>query len=132
MKKPVKRRMTVIRKRAAGTMSEPVFWQFIRNTLRRRSLAWRPITLCRELARRKYTGVDKRQKFEYQCNVCKSWFKATEIAVDHINAVGALKCAADLPNFVETLFCEVDNLQCICKTCHDKKSLIDNAKTKKK
>jgi len=133
MKKTVvKRRMTVIRKRNAGTMSEPVFWQFIRNTLRRRSIVWKPITQCRDNAKRKYTGTNKRQKFEYQCNVCKNWFKATEVAVDHITPVGSLNCAADLPNYVETLFCEIDNLQCICKTCHDAKSLIDNKNTKMK
>jgi len=124
-----KRASKVIKNRNAGTMSEAVFWQFIRNTLRRRSLAWRPISLTREKAKRKYTGPLKRQKYEYQCNVCKNWFKATEIAVDHIIPVGSLTCAADLPAYVENLFCEAHNLQCICKTCHDAKSLIDNKLT---
>jgi len=131
MKRTVTKRVSkVIKNRNAGTMSEAVFWQFIRNTLRKRSLAWRPITLCRDRAKRKYVGTNTRQKYEYQCNHCKNWFKATEIAVDHIVPVGSLTCAADLPSFIEGLFCEVDNFQVLCKTCHDAKSLIDNKNTK--
>jgi 5-methylcytosine-specific restriction endonuclease McrA len=31
---------------------------------------------------------------------------------------------------VEGLFCEIDNLQCLCKPCHDAKSIIDNKNTR--
>ena len=31
----------------------------------------------------------------------------------------------DLPKFVETLFCEQDNLQVLCKTCHDEKTKLE-------
>lgn len=131
MKKKVAKRVSnVVKTRNAGTMTEASFWLFIRNSLRRRSMVWKPINLCREKARRLYKGVNKRQKFEYQCNVCKKWFKGTEISVDHITPVGTLKEAKDLPNFVETLFCEAENLQCICKTCHDAKTIIDNKNTR--
>lgn len=126
MKKTVKRVSKVIKTRNAGTFTESAFWGFIRNSLRRRSIVWKPISLCRERAKREYTGTNKRQKFEYQCNVCKKWFKATEIAVDHIKPVGSLTNAQDLPKFVEGLFCEIDNLQCICSECHNAKTLIDN------
>jgi len=128
----MKRISKIIKNRNAGTMSEAAFWQFIRNALRRRSIVWKPISLCKERAKRLYKGPNKRQKFEYQCNVCKKYFKGTEVCVDHVQAVGGLTNADDLPHFVETLFCEIDNLQCICKECHDAKTLIDNVKTKKK
>lgn len=130
MKKTVKRVSKVIKNRNAGTMSESAFWQFIRNSLRRRSIAWKPISICRENAKRKYNGTNKRQQYEYQCNICKNWFKSTEISVDHVEPVGPLRNAQDLPTFVEGLFCEIDNLQCICKTCHDAKTIIDNNKTR--
>lgn len=127
MKKTAPKRVSkLIKNRNAGTFTEATFWSFIRNSLRRRSIVWKPITLCKEKAKRKYTGTNKRQKYEYQCNVCKQWFKSTEVSVDHINPVGTLRNANDLPHFVETLFCEIDNLQCICKECHDKKTLLDN------
>ena len=130
-KKAYKRASKVIKNRNAGTFSESSFWMFIRNSLRRRSIVWKPISLCRERARRAYVGTNSRQKYEYQCNVCKNWFKGTEVSVDHINPVGSLNNAQDLPKFVETLFCEIDNLQCICSACHTAKSVIDNINTRK-
>jgi len=54
-----------------------------------------------------------------------------EVAVDHIIPAGTLRCADDLPQFVERLFCEVDGLQVLCKTCHDKKTKKDKEKLKK-
>lgn len=73
-------------------------------------------------ARRAYKGPNKRQKFEYQCNACKNWFPEKKINVDHIQPAGSLNCAADLPGFVERLFCEVDGLQVMCEKCHNKKT----------
>ncbi len=73
-------------------------------------------------SRRTYKGPLKRQKFEYQCNECKQWFAEKNINVDHIIPAGTLKCANDLPGFVERLFCEADNLQVLCSACHDVKT----------
>jgi 5-methylcytosine-specific restriction endonuclease McrA len=115
----------IIKNRNSGTFSESQFWQFIRNSLRRRSIVWKPIYSTKEKAKRKYTGTNKRQKYEYQCNVCKNWFPGKDVAVDHITAVGSLTCADDLPGFVERLFCEEHGLQCICKPCHDAKTKDD-------
>lgn len=120
----------LVKNRNAGTMTEAQFWQFIRNALRRRSIVWKPINKARELAKRRYTGPNKRQKYEYQCANCKKFYKGTQICVDHIIPVGSLTKSYDLPHFVETLFCEIDNLQVLCIDCHDQKSLIDNKNTK--
>jgi len=105
-----------------GTMTESAFWSFIRSGLRQKSRFWKPITQCKLNAKRAYKGPLKRQKFEYQCNTCKNWFQEKLINVDHVHPAGSLNCANDLPGFVERLFCEVDNLQCLCVTCHDKKT----------
>lgn len=91
---------------------------------------WKPISQCKENAKRPYKGPNKLQKWEYQCNICKLFYKGTQVIVDHIIPVGSLTNSYDLPNFVETLFCEIDNLQCLCKGCHDKKTIIDNKNTK--
>ena len=71
-------------------------------------------------AKRVYKGTNKRQKFEYQCSKCKQWFPEKKVAVHHIIPVGTLTCAADLPGFVERLFCEVDSLAVLCDDCHKK------------
>ena len=104
----------VIKTRNAGTMSESAFWAFIRSALRQKSRWWKPITECKQNAKRPYKGSNKRQKFEYQCNKCKKWFPDKQINIDHITPAGELNKADDLPGFVERLFVEVEGLQTLC------------------
>ena len=124
-KKASKPRKVVAKPRCSGTMTESGFWSFIRSALRQKSRFWKPITECKLKARRLYKGTNKRQKYEYQCNSCKNWFIEKKINVDHIVPAGSLNSAADLPGFVERLFCEVDHLQVLCEKCHDKKTKTD-------
>ena len=117
------------RTRNAGTMTESMFWSFIRSGLRQKSRFWKPITVCKLSARRPYKGPNKRQKFEYQCNHCKDWFPEKEINVDHICPAGSLNSAQNLPGFVERLFCEVDGLQVLCEKCHNIKTQNEKGTT---
>ena len=126
-KKTVKSR--VAKTRNAGTMSEAAFWGFIRSTLRQKSRWWKPIGEAKQKAKRAYKGRGNQRKWEYQCAVCLNWFADKEINVDHIIPAGTLRCANDLPGFVERLFCEVDNLQVLCSTCHNKKTQNEKTKT---
>jgi 5-methylcytosine-specific restriction endonuclease McrA len=112
-------------------MSEAAFWSFIRSALRQKSRWWKPISVCKLNARRDYKGINKRQKYEYQCKKCKKWHPEKQINVDHIIPAGSLNCAQDLPLFVERLFCEQDNLQCLCTDCHNKKTLKEKQSKKK-
>lgn len=131
MKKNAKKRISKIprkvvsKPRCNGTMTESAFWSFIRSTLRQKSRFWKPILQCKMNARRVYKGTNRRQKYEYQCNMCKNWFIEKKINVDHIIPAGSLSSAKDLPGFIERLFCEVDNLQVLCEKCHDKKTKAD-------
>jgi len=127
-KKKVTRRTATPKTRNAGTMTESAFWSFIRSTLRQKSRWWKPITQCKLESRRPYKGPLKRQKFEYQCNSCKQWFPEKKINVDHIVGAGSLNCGADLPGFVERLFCEQDNLQVLCEVCHNEKTQLEKQK----
>ena len=124
-KKPVKKTSRVPKTRNAGTMTESAFWSFIRSALRQKSRWWKPITECKMKARSPYKGPNKRQKFEYLCNSCKRWFPDKQINVDHIVGAGSLNCGQDLPGFVDRLFCEQDNLQVLCTTCHDHKTKLE-------
>lgn len=105
-----------------GTMTESAFWSFIRSTLRQKSRWWKPIIECKKEARRAYKGENKRQKWEYQCNNCKKWWKDTEVEVDHIIPAGTLKSGKDLEQFVENLFCEKEGFAVLCKKCHLEKT----------
>lgn len=129
MTKPKQRRKPrVIKTRGGGTLTESAFWTMIRSALRQRSRWWKPNYICKEKSRRLYKGPRKRQKYEYRCNICKEWFPEKDINIDHIIPVGQLNCSADLPGFVERLFCEEEGLQVACKTCHDSKTKIEKTK----
>ncbi len=104
--------------RNGGTMTEAAFWAYIRSTLRKKSMFWRPILECRNSSRREYSGPNKRQKWEYLCGICNKYHHGKEVVVHHINDCGTLTCADDLPGFVERLFCERDGLKVVCKNCH--------------
>lgn len=125
------KRILVPKTRCAGSMSEAAFWSFIRSALRQKSRWWKPISVCKLNARRDYKGPSKRQKYEYQCKKCKVWTTEKNINVDHIHPVGTLKCADDLPFFVENLFCETNNLQVLCSDCHNAKTKKEAASRKK-
>ena len=72
-------------------------------------------------------GADKRTKWEYSCKGCNNWFKGKDIHVDHISPVGSLKDYSDLPRAVENLFCELNNLQVLCKGCHNSKTFSEKS-----
>lgn len=122
---------STVKPRNAGTMTESAFWGFIRAGLRQKSRWWKPVSLCKQNARRNYKGPNKRQKYEYQCNYCKKWFADKNINVDHIIPAGTLTCANDLPGFVERLFCEVEGLQVLCSGCHNIKTQKEKIKKNK-
>lgn len=115
-KKPKKEK--VPRTRNAGTMTESAFWSWIRSALRQKSRWWKPIQNTKKAARRPYKGANKRQKFEYQCEMCEDWFPDKNVEVDHIVPAGSLKSSDDLKGFVERLFCEAEGLRVLCKDCH--------------
>ena len=102
--------------------SDSRYFSFIRSGLRRMWSRYPIKYKVLEEARRPYTGEDKRTKWEYQCHKCEEWFKTKEITVDHIVPCGSLTSYEDLPKFVSTLFCTKDNLQTLCKACHQEKS----------
>lgn len=112
---------------------------WIRQRLRRISLRWpaRNNVLKasrRELPRKiKKDGTPyKRPNFEYQCNMCKGWFRSSDVQVDHINPVMDLNSSPELSEaewigeFAVSLLCWEDNLQILCENCHDIKTLDEN------
>jgi 5-methylcytosine-specific restriction endonuclease McrA len=100
------------------TWSTAKFWGFIRSALRNRVSRWPPKIEAKREARRNYKGANKRQKFEYQCAICKGWFPDKEVEMDHIVPAGRLSCKEDLPGFVERLFVGKSGFRCLCKECH--------------
>ncbi len=110
----------VARTRAGGEWTEAGMWGFMRSGFRRMSLRWPPIVRqALERARRRYSGTNKQQKWEYQCAECAAWFPRKLVAVDHVVPVGSLRSWDDVRGFLERLFVEVDGLRVACVGCHE-------------
>ena len=107
-------------------MTESQYLAWIRSALRSKSLKWPPRAKALELARRPYKGTNKLQKWEYMCALCGCWFKAKEVVVDHYPiAAGSILSVKDIGSFANNLYCEVDNLRVLDKTCHDVHTLAE-------
>lgn len=109
----------VPRTRAGGEWTEAAFWAFIRSGLRQLSRRWPPLVRHVWLgARRPYRGLNRRQKWEFQCAACAGWFKRDGMQADHIESCGTLKSWDAMVGFAERLFCEADKLRILCADCH--------------
>lgn len=97
-------------------------FQKLRSFLRRCWTRWPERIACLIESRRSYKGPNKRQKWESNCKMCNSWFKLSEMTVDHIIPCGTFLCSDDYKTFIPNLFCDRSNLQVLCKECHNIKS----------
>lgn len=112
-------RKSELKPRCSGTMTESAFLAWVRSALRSKSLRWPPRNEALQLARRPYKGPNKLQKWEFKCAICTEWYKAKEVCVDHYpKPAGSILSVADIGEFVNNLYCEVDNLRVLCVPCH--------------
>ena len=54
----------------------------------------------------------------YLCAGCKEMYIQADVQVDHITPVVSPKGFITWDNFINNLFCDVSNLQILCKQCH--------------
>lgn len=106
-------------------LNDKAFFTWLRSGLRKLSRRWPPIYQALALAKRPYEGESKRKKFMWQCAKCCGLFDSKAVAVDHKKPAGTLLSLNDLPEFVSNLFCNVEDLQVLCKECHDIKTYIE-------
>lgn len=112
--------------RCSGTMTEAAYLAWIRSALRSKSLRWPPRNEALQAARRPYKGTNKLQKWEFKCAICKDYFKAKEVCVDHYpKPAGSILSVADIGEFANNLYCEVDNLRVLCVPCHKVHTLAE-------
>ena len=112
---------------AGGRWSEARFKSFLRSNLRKAWVKWPPRSDCLEHARRESQSDNKRLKWEYECAICHTWHKGSEVQVDHIHECGNIN---SLLAFVATLFSEEDNLRVVCKGCHQVKTSVTRKESK--
>lgn len=67
-----------------------------------------------------------------ECESCGDIFPEKEIKSDHITPVVDVKQGfVDWNDYVERMFCDANGFQCLCASCHDSKSAIENELRKK-
>jgi len=120
----------VPRTRMGNTKTEAEYWAFIRGILRRGATRYAVKFQVKRAARRQSMSANKRLKYEYVCAECNEWFPDKETQVDHLVPCGSLKVYEDLPGFVERLFCEAEDMQVLCKPCHQIKTNAERAARK--
>lgn len=110
-----KSRQRVPRTRNSGQWTEARYRQFIQTALRRASLRWGP--------RNEVKRDAKVERGIYICASCKKRTRNKDIQIDHIIPVVDPEVGfQDWNTYISRMFCEKDNLQAICKTCHKKKT----------
>lgn len=110
--------------RCNNQWTEARYKSFITSLLRQGTRRWAPIT-----------EVEKEARVErgfYLCACCKESVPATtkvgkkrqkNVFVDHIDPIVNPETGfTTWDDFIERMFCEKENLQLLCKSCHDKKS----------
>lgn len=61
----------------------------------------------------------------YRCAGCQGEFPMSMMAVDHINPVVGVEGFTTWDDYINRMFCAKENLQCLCKDCHDAKTAVE-------
>lgn len=110
----------VIKPFADGTLSNSQFFGMLRSALRQKSRFYHSIKVARERSRVPYTGINKRRKWMYRCEICNRLYNGDEINIHHRFECGSLTSFEDLVGFTQRLFCDSKDLIVACNECHDK------------
>jgi 5-methylcytosine-specific restriction endonuclease McrA len=104
-----------------GKWTEAKFHSFVKSALRAASRKWPPKyeTINSACTGPKINASSGRLAKHYKCAACTNEFPASQIQVDHINAIIDPKVGfTNWDDVVSAMFCEKENLQVLCKACH--------------
>ena len=122
-------------KRNGGKWTEARYRTFITSVLRAGSRKWPPKYECLEEAftGKKTNKASGRMAKHYKCAACKKQFPSSKVQVDHIDpVVSPTDGFTSWDDYIERLYCEKENLQVLCTTCHDKKTLKERNESKQR
>ena len=78
-------------------------------------------------------SVSSKPRVFFRCALCANEYKRLEVQVDHKEPVGPTPGSKLAPPgltwdaFIDRMFCPLENLQLVCKTCHSKKTAAETA-----
>jgi len=91
------------------------FKGYIKSALRKINKWWPAYSEAKANARVK--------RGQYECAGCKEIFANKDIHVDHVSpVVDPTRGFTTWDEYIDRLFCSVDGLQILCKTCHKTKT----------
>lgn len=104
-----------------GAWTKGRWSSFVTSALRAASRRWPPKYECLKAARteKKINVKTGRLAQHFRCAICEEEFTSKDMQVDHIQPIGRDKTWDE---FIDGLFCEIDNLQAVCIGCHKIKS----------
>lgn len=111
-------------KKIKKSASEIVLESWLRQKLRRISYQFPE--------RQKALANARVERGMYRCKMCEdagidATYGRKEIQVDHIEPVISIESGfIDWNDYIARLFCKADNLQILCKSCHQIKSYLEN------
>lgn len=118
-----------------GEWTEARFRSFVTSALRAASRRW-PVkfkALKDAFIGRKTNSKTGKLAMHYKCAGCKKAFVASDVQVDHVKpVVDPVKGFLSWDVYVDNLFCELENLQILCKPCHKEKTAEEKLMRKKK
>ncbi len=123
-----------VRSYNGGEWTEARFKSFVVSALRTATQRWPPkyAVLDAAFTERKTNVKTGKLAKHFQCNECKKEFVAKEVQVDHKKpAVDPKKGWQGWDTFIDRLFCEEQNLQVLCVSCHKVKSALEKEQRKK-
>ena len=123
------------KKRNGGEWTEARFKSFVTSALRAASRRWPPkyAALRAAFAGRQVNAKTGKLAMHYKCAKCKKLFVAADVQVDHIKpVVDPKKGFVSWDDFINRIFCEIENLQTLCKPCHKVKTDQEKLERKKK
>ena len=121
--------------RNGGDWTDSKFKSFITSALRASSRRWPPKykALKQAFVGRKVNVKTNKLAMHYLCVACEGEFVATDVQVDHIHPVVDPKTGfVSWDVYIDRMFCEIENLQVMCKTCHKVKTNQEKFERKKK
>jgi hypothetical protein len=108
-----------------GDWTQARFNSFVKSALRAASRGWPPKykTLNEACVGQRTNIKTGRLAKHYTCSACQVAHPAKDVQVDHYEAVINPSVGfVSWDSFIDNLFCEQENLQVLCKPCHEIKS----------
>ncbi len=104
--------------------SDAKFKGWIISLLRRGTMKYPPRNEALRAAKteKKINEKTGRMAQHYRCAGCKEEFPAKGVQVNHVDPVIGDSGFIDWDTYIERMFCPVENLNVLCRTCHDVKS----------